>query len=84
MIEMRRIETVPGLVFDVSVAGADDAPLVLLLHGFCVSRHFWSNQLPVLAQAGYFAMAPNQRGYSVEARPDPQDFDKYRVRPVDW
>ena len=79
MIEMRRIETVPGLVFDVSVAGADDAPLVLLLHGFCVSRHFWNNQLPVLAQAGYFAMAPNQRGYSVEARPDPQDFDKYRV-----
>jgi pimeloyl-ACP methyl ester carboxylesterase len=79
MIEMRRIETVPGLVFDVSVAGADDAPLVLLLHGFCVSRHFWSNQLPVLAQAGYFAMAPNQRGYSVEARPDPQDFDKYHV-----
>ena len=79
MIEMRRIETVPGLVFDVSVAGADDAPLVLLLHGFCVSRHFWNNQLPVLAQAGYFAMAPNQRGYSVEARPDPQDFDKYHV-----
>ena len=67
------------MVFDVSVAGADDAPLVLMLHGFCVSRHFWDNQLPALAQAGYFAVAPNQRGYSVDARPDPTDFDNYRI-----
>ena len=79
MIETRRIKTASGLVFDVSVAGADAAPLVLLLHGFCVSRHFWDNQLPALAEAGYFAVAPNQRGYSVDARPDPQDFDNYRV-----
>jgi pimeloyl-ACP methyl ester carboxylesterase len=79
MIETRRIETAPGLVFDASAAGADVAPLVLLLHGFCVSRHFWDNQLPALAQAGYFAVAPNQRGYSVDARPDPSDFDNYRV-----
>jgi pimeloyl-ACP methyl ester carboxylesterase len=79
MIETRRIETAPGLVFDVSVAGAGDAPLVLLLHGFCVSRHFWDNQLPALAQAGYFAVAPNQRGYAVDARPDPTDFDNYRI-----
>ena len=43
MIETRRLETAPGLAFDVSVAGADNAPLVLLLHGFCVSRHFWNN-----------------------------------------
>jgi pimeloyl-ACP methyl ester carboxylesterase len=78
-IETRCIETVPGLVFDVSVAGADDAPLVLLLHGFCVSRHFWDNQLPALAQAGYFSVAPNQRGYAAGARPDPTDFDNYRI-----
>src|SRR5882672_1157051 len=77
-IETRRIETAPGLVFDVSVAGRDDAPLVLMLHGFCVSRYFWHNQMPALA-AGYFAMAPNQRGYSAGARPDPADFDNYRV-----
>jgi hypothetical protein len=41
--------TASGLVFDVSVGGAEDAPLVLMLHGFCVSRHFWSNQIPALA-----------------------------------
>jgi pimeloyl-ACP methyl ester carboxylesterase len=79
MIDTRRIETAPGLVFDVSVGGAEDAPLVLMLHGFCVSRHFWSNQIPALAAAGFFAVAPNQRGYSADARPDPTDFDSYRV-----
>jgi hypothetical protein len=32
-----------------------------MLHGFCVSRYFWDKQIPVLAAAGYFAVAPNQR-----------------------
>src|SRR5271170_1360943 len=40
MIETRKIETAPGLVFDVSAGGPESAPLVLMLHGFCVSRHF--------------------------------------------
>src|ERR1700746_2103518 len=79
MLATRRIKTAPCWVLYVSVAGADVALLVLLLHGFCVSRHFWNNQLPALAQAGYFAVAPNQRGYSADARPDPTDFDKYRI-----
>ncbi len=81
MIETREIVTAPGLAFDVSVGGAKSAPLVLLLHGFCVSRHFWDNQIPALAAAGYFAVAPNQRGYAAGARPDPADFDNYRI---DW
>ncbi len=46
MIDTRRIETTPGMVFDASVGGSDDAPLVLLLHGFGVSRHFWNAQVP--------------------------------------
>ena len=79
MIETRRMATAPGLTFDVSVDGAEDAPLVRMLHGFCVSRHFWSNQIAALAAADFFAVAPNQRGYSADARPDPADFDSYRV-----
>jgi pimeloyl-ACP methyl ester carboxylesterase len=78
-MDVRRIKTAAGLVFDASVGGAEDAPLVLLLHGFAVSRHFWNLQLPALAAAGFFAVAPNQRGYAVEARPDPADIDAYRV-----
>src|SRR5262249_51878087 len=79
MIETHRIETAPSLVFDVSVAGDVTAPLVLMLHGFCVSRYFWHNQMPALAAAGYYAVAPGQRVYSVDARHDPGDFDSYRV-----
>jgi hypothetical protein len=41
MVELGRIETGPGLVFDVSIAGDAAAPLVLLLHGFAVSRHLY-------------------------------------------
>ena len=79
MIEKRKIETGAGLIFDVSVGGRELAPLVLMLHGFCVSRYFWDNQIPALATAGYFAVAPNQRGYSTGARPDPADFENYRI-----
>ena len=79
MIELRRIETGPGLVFDVSAAGDAAAPLVLLLHGFAVSRHLYDAQVPALAQGGFFAVAPNQRGYSAGARPDPADFAQYDI-----
>jgi pimeloyl-ACP methyl ester carboxylesterase len=79
MIEVRQIETAPGLVFDVSVGGPDDAPPVLMLHGFCVSRHFWKAQVEALDAAGYRAVAPNQRGYAAGARPDPADLDAYSI-----
>jgi pimeloyl-ACP methyl ester carboxylesterase len=80
-IETSCIETAPGLVFDVSVAGRDDAPLVLMLHGFCVSRYFLAQPDAGIGGSGYFAAAPNQHGYSPGARPDPANFDNYRV---DW
>jgi pimeloyl-ACP methyl ester carboxylesterase len=62
MIEMRSIETAPGMVFDVSVEGSVDRPLVLMLHGFGVSRFFWNAQVHAAADAGCYAVAPNQRG----------------------
>jgi pimeloyl-ACP methyl ester carboxylesterase len=67
------------MVFDVSAEGPDDAGLVLMLHGFGVSRFFWNAQVRAVAEAGYFAVAPNQRGYAVGARPDPTDYASYRV-----
>jgi pimeloyl-ACP methyl ester carboxylesterase len=78
-METRDITTAPGLTFDAAVAGPQGAPLVLLLHGFGVSRHFWNAQVPALATAGFFAVAPNQRGYARGARPDPAGLDAYRV-----
>jgi pimeloyl-ACP methyl ester carboxylesterase len=78
-MDVRKIKTAPGLEFDCSVAGPTDGVPVLLLHGFGVSRHFWDRQVPALADAGYFAIAPNQRGYSPGARPDPTDLDAYHI-----
>ncbi len=77
MAALRKIETEPGLVFDALVDGPADAPLVLLLHGFAESHHMWRAQLPALATAGYRAIAPSQRGYSCDARPDPADTANY-------
>jgi hypothetical protein len=51
-METHKVETRPGFVFDVSVAGDPGAPLVLLLHGFAVSRHLYDAQVPALGVAG--------------------------------
>lgn len=79
MVDTRRIEIAPGMVFDVSVGAAPTAPLVLMLHGFGVSRHSWTAQVSALAEAGYFGAAPDQRGYSAGARPDPAIYQSYRL-----
>lgn len=62
--------TVGALVFDAEAAGPEDAPLVLLLHGYPQTSYTWQHQLPALGAAGFRAVAPNQRGYSPRARPD--------------
>ena len=45
------------------IAEAGDGPLVVLLHGFPESWYSWRHQLTALADAGYHAVAPDQRGY---------------------
>lgn len=45
-------------------------PLVLLLHGFPEFWFSWRYQLPVLAQAGYHAVAPDLRGYNLSEKPE--------------
>src|ERR1700678_3864373 len=72
-IETSIVRRAPGMEFDVSIAGNPGRPLVLMLHGFCVSRHYWESQAVALAEAGYFAAARNQRGYAPGARPDPAE-----------
>ncbi|TAJ38476.1 MAG: alpha/beta hydrolase [Reyranella sp.] len=71
------LKTRSGLTFTADVAGPIDGPLVLLLHGFPESRHSWRGALPGLAAAGYRCVAPDQRGYSPGARPDPADLANY-------
>lgn len=40
-----------------------DKPLVLLLHGYPELAYSWRKIIPTLADAGYYAVAPDQRGY---------------------
>ncbi|CAN5702266.1 alpha/beta hydrolase [soil metagenome] len=77
MTQTTSFETRPGLTFTADVAGPAAGPLVLLLHGFPESRYSWRAALPALAAAGYHAVAPDQRGYSAGARPDPADLSNY-------
>jgi pimeloyl-ACP methyl ester carboxylesterase len=79
MTRLEHITIAPHLTFDALVAGEPDAPLVLLLHGFAESMHCWGAQLEALADAGYRAVAPSQRGYSPGARPDPRDTANYDI-----
>jgi pimeloyl-ACP methyl ester carboxylesterase len=77
MAETIGLATRSGLTSTADVAGPSGGPLVLLLHGFPESRHSWREALPVLAAAGYRCVAPDQRGYSPGARPDPADLSNY-------
>ncbi|GBF13179.1 haloalkane dehalogenase [Rhodococcus sp. Br-6] len=64
------------LTFDVTVAGPDDGTPILLLHGFPESSASWRPVTPRLVRAGLLVIAPNQRGYSPDARPE--RVDEYR------
>jgi pimeloyl-ACP methyl ester carboxylesterase len=44
-------------------------PLVLLVHGFPESWYSWRHQLPVLAAAGFRAVAIDVRGYGRSSKP---------------
>ncbi|HVC88329.1 MAG TPA: alpha/beta hydrolase [Gaiellaceae bacterium] len=57
-----------GLRFHVAEQG--DGPPVLLLHGFPDTGDVWRRQLPVLANAGLRAIAPDLRGRGRSERPE--------------
>jgi pimeloyl-ACP methyl ester carboxylesterase len=59
------------------VAEAGSGPLVLLLHGFPECWYSWRHQLTALAEAGYHAVAPDQRGYCRTG--GPEDPGKYTM-----
>ncbi|MDX1803043.1 MAG: alpha/beta hydrolase [Alcanivorax sp.] len=65
-----------GLDFFLAEAGEPGQPLVLCLHGFPECWASWRYQLPVLAESGYYAVAPDLRGYGYTGGPD--EVDAYR------
>jgi len=58
-----------GFTFDALASGPPDGRPVVLLHGFPQTSFSWHRQLDALGDAGYRAVAFDQRGYSPGARP---------------
>ena len=71
---MRRVAT-NGIELEVVDEG--EGPPVVLLHGFPELAYSWRHQIPALVDAGYRAIAPNQRGYAGSSAPeDPMEYDQ--------
>lgn len=61
----RYIDCAPscGLNFHVLAAGNPGNPLILFCHGYPELAYSWRKILPSIAQAGYYCVAMDQRGY---------------------
>lgn len=71
--ETERFVDSNGVRLRVVEAGEKGAPVVVLAHGFPELAYSWRHQIPVLAEAGYHVLAPDQRGYGRSSRPDAID-----------
>lgn len=69
-IQHRFIDT-NGLRMHIAEQG--EGPLVVLCHGWPESWYSWRHQLTALAEAGYHAVAPDQRGYGQTDKPEAID-----------
>ena len=64
-IRARTVSGINGLTMQLLEAGSatERRPLLLLLHGFPELAYSWRRVMPALAAAGYYVVAPDQRGY---------------------
>jgi pimeloyl-ACP methyl ester carboxylesterase len=74
-VDHREVQ-VGGLRMHVAEQGAS-GPLVVLLHGFPETWYSWRHQLGALADAGFRAVAPDQRGYGRTG--GPEDAERYTL-----
>jgi epoxide hydrolase 4 len=58
-----------GVRLHAVAAGAKDAPVIVLLHGFPEFWYSWRRQIEPLAAAGFRVMVPDQRGYNQSSKP---------------
>lgn len=71
---MRKVGLASGITMNVALAGPDDAPAVILLHGFPESHRTWRALAPLLSDRLRLVM-PDQRGFGDSDRP--QDVEAY-------
>jgi len=58
-----------GITLEVHLAGPRTGQPIVLCHGFPELAYSWRHQIDALADAGYFVIAPNQRGYAGSDNP---------------
>jgi pimeloyl-ACP methyl ester carboxylesterase len=76
MAETRhRIVDTNGIKMHIAEQG--EGPLVILCHGFPELWYSWRHQLPALAETGFHAVAPDQRGYGQTDKP--QAVEEYNI-----
>ena len=70
--------TVNDLTFNARVAGlSNNGDPVILLHGFPETSRMWKDLITLLDENNYRVVAPDQRGYSAEARP--KGVESYKI-----
>jgi pimeloyl-ACP methyl ester carboxylesterase len=71
-----RLVDTNGVRLRVIEAGDRGAPVVVLAHGLPELAYSWRHRIPALADAGYHALAPDQRGYGGSDSPEAvEDYD---------
>lgn len=66
-----------GIRLHVAMAGPEDGPLVILLHGFPEFWYAWRHQIQHLADQGFRVWGPDQRGYNLSDKP--KKVSAYRI-----
>jgi pimeloyl-ACP methyl ester carboxylesterase len=66
--------SVQGGTLSVLAAGPQDGERIVLLHGIPANAHLFREVLPILAEAGYRALAPDMPGYGGTRLSDSADY----------
>ena len=69
-----KTENVNGLEIFYRAAGSEDAPTIILLHGFPTSSHMFRNLIPALSDR-YHLVAPDYPGFGNSPMPTVDEFD---------
>ncbi len=76
MIQQRKVALATSISMNVALAGPEDAPAVILLHGFPESHRTWRELVPLLSDRLRLVM-PDQRGFGDSDRP--QEVEAYKT-----
>src|SRR5262245_54807429 len=68
--ELSWFANIDGIRVHYQEAGREDAPPVVLIHGFCASSFIWADVIELLAAAGLRVIVPDLIGFGFSQKPD--------------